>query len=235
MSNDDAGTISFRVGLPAVTALPDNMALAILLDSDLDTAESTPFDDGISLIRNSAVLFPITPAGVGTAFIARSLTTRFVHASVARGEIGGPRVLLASVGSFTLAPDGTPDTTANTDLAPAEGVLAHALKLPTKLLARSTSLSPGRPAAGARFRAGVFVRDVTFGVPGDLPKGGRVTCRFTIGGKKVTAARSLTPAGRATCAGAVPPGAAGRPLRGTVTYALNGAVLKRSFAATVGG
>ena len=118
MSNDDAGTISFRVGLPAVTALPDNMALAILLDSDLDTAESTPFDDGISLIRNSAVLFPITPAGVGTAFIARSLTTRFVHASVARGEIGGPRVLLASVGNFTLAPDGTPDTTANTDLAP---------------------------------------------------------------------------------------------------------------------
>jgi len=114
-------------------------------------------------------------------------------------------------------------------------VLAHALKLPTKLLARSTSLSPGRPAAGARFRAGVFVRDVTFGVPGDLPKGGRVTGRFTIGGQKVTAARSLTPAGRATCAGAVPPGAAGRPLRGTVTYALNVAVLKRSFAATVGG
>ncbi len=56
-----------------------------------------------------------------------------------------------------------------------------------------------------------------------------------VGGRKVTAARSLTPTGRATCAGAVPAGAAGQRLRGTVTYALNGAVLTRSFAATVGG
>ncbi len=102
-----------------------------------------------------------------------------MSASVARAEIGTPRVVLASVASFTLAPDGTLDTTANTDIAPAEGALAHALRLPTKLLARSTTLSPGRPAAGGRFRAGIFVRDVTFGVPGDLPKGGRVTCRFT--------------------------------------------------------
>jgi hypothetical protein len=158
-----------------------------------------------------------------------------VHTAVARADIGKPRALIASAMSVTLASDGTPDLTANTDDAPAEGALPHVVKLPTKLLARSTSLSPGRPAAGVRFRAGVVVRDVTFGAPGELPKGGRVTCRFTIGGQKVTAARSLTPAGRATCAGAVPAGAAGKALRGTVTYALNGAVLKRSFAATVGG
>jgi hypothetical protein len=144
-------------------------------------------------------------------------------------------MLIASVSSFTLAPDGTPDTTANTDTAPAEGVLAHVLKLPPKLLVRSTSLSPGRPAAGGRFRAGMFVRNVTFGVPGEPAKGGRVTCRFTIGGQKVTPARSVTPTGRATCAGTVPRDAAGQALRGTVTYTLEGVVVKRSFAATVGG
>jgi hypothetical protein len=120
-------------------------------------------------------------------------------------------------------------------VAPAEGVLAHVLRLPTKLLARSSSLSPSRPVAGGRFRAGVFVRDVTFGVPGEPAAKGRVSCRFTVGGKRVTAARSLTPAGRPTCAGAVPGDAAGKALRGTVTFSLDGAVVTRSFSATVGG
>jgi hypothetical protein len=239
VSNDDAGTISFRVGLPAVTALPDNMALAILLDSDLDTAESNPFDYGISLIRNSAVLFPITPAGVGTAFIPRSLTTRFepgvVHASSPAARSAGRECCSPRSGASrsrrTARP--TPRPT-RTSPPPRACWPTRSSCRPSCWRAPRASRRAGPPRARA-FRAGVFVRDVTFGVPGDLPKGGRVTCRFTIGGQKVTAARSLTPAGRATCAGAVPPGAAGRPLRGTVTYALNGAVLKRSFAATVGG
>ena len=108
VSNDDAGRISFRVDLPAVTALPSNMALLILLDTDLNTNESNPFDYGITIIRDTAVMFPIAPAGIGTSFVPRSLTTRFepgvVNASVARAEIGAKRVLLASVTSFTLNP-----------------------------------------------------------------------------------------------------------------------------------
>ncbi len=67
VSNDDAGTVSFRVELPAVTALPDNMALLILLDTDLDLGEQNPFDFGITIVRNTAVLIPVTASGVGPA------------------------------------------------------------------------------------------------------------------------------------------------------------------------
>jgi hypothetical protein len=238
VANDDAGAITFRVALPALTAVPDNMALAILLDTDL-VSEANPVDFLIVLIRNGAAIVPVTPAGNGAPFIPRSLSTSFapgvVTASVARGDVGDPLLLIASAASFVLAPDGTPDTAANTDIAPADGALVHLVKLPTRLLVRSASLSSARPAAGGPFRAGVFVRDVTYGVPGDPARRGRVTCKFTVGGEKVTAARSLTRAGRATCAGTVPRDAAGQTLRGTVTFTLNRAVVTRSFTATVAG
>jgi hypothetical protein len=238
VANDDAGRITFRIALPAVGSLPDNMGLTVVLDTDQKLSESNPIDYGIVVARNTAVLTSVTPGGAVSVFAPRSLTTSFapglVGVSIARSDLGNPRALIVAVASFTLAADGTPDTAANTDVAPDTGLL-YALKLPTKLIVRSTSLSPGRPAAGGPFRAGAFVRDVTFGAPGELPKGGRVTCRVTVGGEKVTAARSLTRAGRATCAGTVPGDAAGQALRGTVTYTLNGVAVKRSFATTVAG
>ena len=75
---------------------------------------------------------------------------------------------------------------------------------------------------------------MTFGAPGDPPKGGRVTCAFTVGGRKVTARRSVNAAGRVACAATVPAGAAGQRLAGKVTYAQKGARVTRTFSAVVG-
>jgi hypothetical protein len=236
VSNDDAGVLTFRVALPALAALPDNMAVAILLDGDPRTA---PFDpDAVLLaIRNVAVMGSGPPGTPPTA--PRSLTTGFrpgaLTLSLARSALGNPRTLGLTAATFTLGPDGTPITTADYDLVEASAYAEYAIRLPTKLLVRSTTLSPGRPAAGARFRAGAFIRDVTYGAPGEPAAGGRVTCSFTVGGRKVTAARSLTKAGRATCAGTVPGDAAGATLRGTVTFSLNGATVTRTVSAVVGG
>jgi hypothetical protein len=141
--------------------------------------------------------------------------------------------MLAGVSSFTFSPTGEPNLETDTDIAPDGSALPFALKLPTRLLVRSSNLSPGRPAAGGSFRAALFVRDVTFGAPGDPASGGRITCRFSAGGRKVTAKGSLNAAGRATCTGTVPAGASGR-LTGTVTYAQPGAKVTRTFAATLG-
>jgi hypothetical protein len=236
VSNDNAGVITFRIAVPAVAALPDNFAVGIALDTDL-TSEGSPVDYVITAVRNVAVLVPINAAGAGAPFIPRSLTTTFepgvVSIAIDRKDLGSPRALLLSVTSFTVAPGGAPITDVNTDVAPAGGVLLYPLKLPTRLAVRSTVFSPKPPVPGSRFRAGVFVRDVTFGAPGEPAQGGRVTCRFTVGGAKVTAARSLTKAGRATCAGNVPLDAAGESIRGTLTYALNGAVVTARFTGTV--
>jgi hypothetical protein len=235
VSNTNAGRLSFRIGIPAVTAAPPNMALLIGLDAD-QKAEANPLEHAITVFAAGAVVIPTNAAGQpGAPFIPASLSTSFapgvVTVSIAGADVGNPRKLLVGAGSFTLAPDGSPVTVSDTDVVG----LSYTLKLPTKLLVRSTSLSPSRPAPGGAFRAGVFVRDTTYGSPGEPASGGRVTCAFTVGGRKVTAARSLTEAGRATCAGTVPRDAAGTTLRGTVTYTLNGATVKRSFSAHVGG
>jgi hypothetical protein len=236
VGNDDAGRITFRVALPAVTTLPPGLGLALPLDTDLRREQET-IDHLITVFGGVAVLAPVTAAGPGNAFIPQSLTTSFapgeVTVSIHRRDLGGTRALIPVVGSFTVSPAGEPNFATDTDFAPVDAGWVYRLKLPTKLLVRSTNLSPGRPAAGASFRAAIFVRDVTFGAPGDPAAGGRVTCAFTAGGKKVTTRGSLNAAGRASCAGTVPATASGR-LSGRVTYIQGGVRVARTFAAPVG-
>ena len=234
--NDDAGRITFRIDMPAVTALPPNLGLILPLDTDL-RRESEPIDHLITFVGGTAVIAPITAAGAGNAFIPRSLTTAFtpgaVTISVHRDDLGGTRAMLAGALTFTVSPTGDPNLETDTDAVPESGALPFLLRLPTRLLVRSSNLSPGRPSAGGAFRAALFVRDVTYGAPGDPASGGRVTCRFSAGGRKVTAKGSLNTAGRAACAGTVPAGASGR-LTGTVTYTQRGARVSRTFAAPLG-
>lgn len=234
--NDDAGKVTFRIDMPAVDALPQNLGLILPLDTDL-RRESEPIDHLITFVGGAAVIAPITAAGAGSPFIPRSLTTAFtpgaVTITVHRDDLGGTRAMLAGALSFTVSPTGDPNLEADTDAVPETGALPFLLRLPPKLLVRSSRLSPGRPSAGGTFRAALFVRDVTFGAPGDPASGGRVTCRFSAGGRKVSAKGSLNAAGRASCTGTVPAGATGR-LTGTVTYAQPGARVTRTFAAPIG-
>ncbi|HTI35208.1 MAG TPA: hypothetical protein VL422_16145, partial [Miltoncostaea sp.] len=234
--NDDAGRITFRIDMPAVTALPPNLGLLLVLDTDL-RREADPIDHLISFSDGRAVIVPASAGSLGNPFVPRSLSAAFtpgaVTISVHRDDLGGTRAILAGVSTFTFSPTGEPNLETDTDIAPDGSPLPFLLRLPTRLLVRSSNLSPGRPSAGGAFRAALFVRDVTYGAPGDPASGGRVTCRFSAGGRKVTAKGSLNTAGRASCAGTVPAGASGR-LTGTVTYTQRGARVSRTFAAPVG-
>jgi hypothetical protein len=212
------------------------MAASVVLDTDLNLREDNPIDFVLTSINGISVVIPATPAGEpGAPFIPRSITTAFAPGvltiGIDRKDIGSPRGLIALATTHVVLPDGSLDA-ANQDTVPATAI--YALQLPAKLAVRSSNLSPGRPAAGGSFRASVYVRDVTFGAPGDAPKGGRVTCAFTIGGRKVTARRSVNAAGRVACAGTVPGGTSGQRLSGKVTYAQKGARVTRTFSAVVG-
>ncbi len=234
--NDDAGRLTFRIGLPALTALPPSMVASVVLDTDLNPREDNPIDYVLTSVGGGAAVTPVTAAGEpGPGFVPRSLTTAFAPGEltigVDRRDIGSPRALIPVATTLVMLPDGGLDA-ANQDLVPAAAV--YELQLPSKLLVRSSNLSPGRPAAGGPFRASVSVRDVTFGAPGDAPKGGRVTCAFTVGGRKVGARRSVNAAGRVACSGTVPAGASGQRLAGKVTYARTGARVTRTFSAVVG-
>ncbi|HTI34780.1 MAG TPA: hypothetical protein VL422_13960, partial [Miltoncostaea sp.] len=233
--NDDAGRISFRVDMPAVATLPENLGLLLLLDTDL-RREAEPIDHVITFTKGTAVVAAVSGSAGGSPYIPRSLKAAFtpgaVTISVHRDDLGGTRAMLAGAASFTISPAGEPNLETDTDAVPESDLLPFALKLPTRLLVRSSNLSPARPAAGGTFRAALFVRDVTFGAPGEPASGGRVTCAFSAGGRKVTARGSLNAAGRASCAGTVPAGATGR-LTGTITYAQNGARVTRTFAGSL--
>jgi hypothetical protein len=233
--NDDAGNITFRVAIPAAATLPPNMALLLPLDTDL-RREAEEIDHLITFVNGTAILAPVTAAGPGRAFIPRSLTAAFapgeVTITINRRDLAGTRALIAGVGSITISPEGDPNFESDTDFAPVDAGWTYELKLPTKLLVRSSNLSPARPAAGGTFRAALFVRDVTFGVPGDPATGGKVTCAFRAGGRAVTARGSITPNGRAACSGTIPAGASGR-LAGKITYVQKGARVTRTFGAPV--
>ncbi len=234
--NDDAGNISFRVVIPAAATLPPNMGLFLPLDTDL-RREAEAIDHLITVNGGIALLSPVTAAGAGRPFIPRSLKTTFepgaVTITVNRRDLAGTRALIAGVGSFTISPEGDPNLESDTDFAPVDAGWTYELKLPTKLLIRSSNLSPARPAAGGTFRAALFVRDVTFGAPGDPAAGGKVTCTFRAGGRAVTARGSINAAGRAACSGTVPAGATGH-LAGKVTYVQKGARVTRTFGAPLG-
>ena len=240
VSNDDTGKITFRIAVPALTAAPAATPLSIVLNTDLKLTGQSGIDYVITSNGVLSLMAAASPSGQSSPLFApRSLSTSFepgfVTVSINRRDLGGTRAFVPAILSLVLLPDGTIDPNeANSDLAPVDAGWTYTLKLPTKLLVRSANLSPGRPAAGGSFRAGVFVRDVTFGAPGDAASGGKVTCAFRIAGAKVTARGSITPAGRATCSGAVPATATGKLLAGTVTYRLKGAVVKRTFSSTVG-
>ena len=129
-------------------------------------------------------------------------------------------------------PSGEIDT-ANTDSAPSAALGRYRMVLPTRLLVRSTSISPGRPVAGGRFSARAFVRDATLGAPGTPASGGAVTCRFSVGGRAVSTKGAISAAGRASCEGSVPAATSGQRLTGTLRYRQGGATVTRTFGAGV--
>jgi len=233
--NDDAGRLTFRISLPALTELPPNMAAGVALDTDLNPREANPIDFVLTSIGGIVTVTPVSAAGEPLpTYIPRSMTTAFVPGAltigVDRRDVGNPRAMIPVATTMVMLPDGTVDS-ANQDIVSAA---VYTLRRPTKLVVRSSNLTPGRPAAGGPFRASVYVRDATFGAPGDVPKGGRVTCAFAVGGRKVTARRSVNAAGRIACAGTVPAGASGQRLAGTVSYAQQGVRVTRPFSAVVG-
>ncbi len=235
ISNDDAGLITFRIDVPALATLPPDFSASVILDTD--GRQEDPMTDW-AIISNgtTAVMAPATPSGLGQFFSPRSLTTAFtpgaVTISVHRRDLDHARAFSFGVLLARLTAEGFDQ--ANADEGPVDAGRPYLIKLPTRLAVRSPSLTPARPAAGARFQARVGVRDITYGPPGDPAEGGRVTCRFTVGGVKVTARGALDRQGRATCSGKAPAGATpGAALRGTLTYTLRNATVTRTFTGRV--
>ena len=236
VSNDNSGQITFRVGLPAVSALPSNLGLGISMNADLKpTGGNAGIDFSIITIGGAAGLSKVNSGGLSNPTVPQSLSTNFqpgvMTVSINRRDLGGTRGFQFFAVTLLQLPDGSFDQV-NSDVAP-PGFWGFDLKLPTKLAMSSVGVTPPRPAAGGAFAAGMTVKDITFDTPGTVPVGGTVKCAFSIAGKPVTTRGSITRAGRVTCRGSVPDTASGQSLTGKVRFRLNGVTASRSFSTRI--
>ena len=232
VSNDDAGQITFRVGLTAVPALPPSLNLLLVLDSDAKPSTGANGVDHYVAVSGGV-------AGVATAAgpfrAAPSLSFNFLpgvtNVSVNRRELGNTRTFRFRVLTIPTAPDGSLDS-ANADPAPDADWWSFGLRLPTRLVVASRTLAPNRPRPGRVFSARMVVRDVTYGAPGSPVTRGTVACAFSAGGARVAATGAVRGGGVVTCTGRVPEGAATGSVRGTMRYRLDGVSVTRGFASS---
>ncbi len=231
-ANDNAGQITFRIGLPAVPALPANLGLLIALNTDLKATGSAGIDYYIVVTGGAATLSRET-SGTPAFYVPQSLSSNFqpglMTVSINRRDLGNTRGFQFGVITLPQLPDGTLDQ-ANADSAPSGPPWPYDLVLPTRLTVASKALAR---TTGGGFTARVLVRDTTFGPPGTPAAGGAVTCRFTVAGRAVTARGTVATGGAATCRGTAPAGSSGAALKGTVRYSLKGATVTRGFVSTV--
>ena len=241
-SDDGQGALTIQVSIPGLQALPPNLAVVAAIDADMNrlTGSQDPSDQGTDALvfSDGSNLFASTWSGAdftrtdisaarpapATSFAAGILTltipTQALH--ITEG-------IRFDVESALFAADGSVDR-ASFDAAPGAGTWTYLLG-PPKLTLLRPAITPAHPPAGGRFTAAMVVRESVTGRPAGA---GTVTCRFTVGGRRVAGVKgAVTASGRVSCAGAVPASAAKSPLRGTIEYRYRGVTVRQAFSARV--
>jgi len=246
VSNNDAGMITFKINIPNRATLTEDMLIDIDLDTDSNPATGDPetlgADYAIELFRSNIALFrwdgrtfsrtqtdpPQTSlvfsyAGGATVRISAAElgnTTRFNFGAIA-------------VSGIVLDPNGDPDfSKARADLAPDGG---HGLwnyqvnTRPLRLVSRK--FTAGRPHAGGLYTVRlVAARSDT----GAVLESAQVSCKASVGGKRLAAKTHRIVNKEARCAWLIPSTARGKVLRGSIAVAFEGKRLTKSFTKTVG-
>jgi hypothetical protein len=241
VSNTNAGAVTFKINGPV--RLTDDMLLDLLVDSDNNAATGDPDTGGeyaIELFGGEANLYRWD----GTNFSRRTndppqstLTFAQLAISINASELGNTtrfNFAVTVITGVTIVNGELDFSAAHADFAPD---LGHGLwnytvnTAPLKLVAKGFKLTPGRPAAGRTFTAGLTVaRNDT----GAVLKGGQVVCTATVGGARITARVRKFVGTQARCAWQIPGSARGRPFRGSITVVFEGRRISRSISATVG-
>lgn len=244
VSNGD-GLVTFRIATPNRPALTGDMRFRVWIDSDLDRTTGLTVaglegrDHFLLWDRGDLKVFSCDGTScTGSARPPESL--RLTYASgpaftVARDELGDPDRLRFSV-EVGDGIEGDPATgfdvaNARWDFAPDDRARLWSYALaPSRLLAERFSTSPARPLAGERFRVQLLATRSDTGV---AVRSGRVTCRAAVAGRAVRPSSQRFAGSRATCVFAVPRGAAGRVLRGSIAVEFRGRTLVKTFVRTV--
>jgi hypothetical protein len=242
VSNDDTGLITFKIGVANRQSLTPDMLFLLFLDTvpNAGDADGLGADYVLQLVTGNASLFKWSGTEFEPATSQASLSFTYEPTGptlrVRASELGSPTsfgfVVLAVAGITEDAAGESDFTNSHDDLAPDRGGGLYQYEVLTTVTLKpvgfTTSPKPAR--AGKTFSVGLAATQST---TGRLVRGGTVLCSATIGGKGVRVKAKRLRNGVATCVWTIPKTAKGKTIRGTITVVVEGAQLKRPFAAKI--
>jgi hypothetical protein len=215
VSNDDAGTITFRINVANRAQLSQDLVAILDIDSDANQATGDPNNFGADFILQyllgEAILFKWDGSDNTRRFAFDALVVSGVVFDQTTGAIDC--------------------TNCKRDLAPLIGLYPYQLQItkPT-LVVKSLKPTPARPIAGRSFTLRlVAARSDT----GAVVQNGRATCVGRVGSARLKATVQRVQGGAATCTWNLPATAKGKIFRGSVSVAFEGLKASQSYTGKV--
>jgi hypothetical protein len=242
-SNDDAGTINFKINIPSRSQYTQDIALLMDLDSDANQSTGDPQNLGadyqLFLIQGEIALFKWDGTDYQLSANQSSLSFSWTGGPTVRinaADLNNTRKLSFDVQIISgIVFDPTtqvPDCTqCKRDSAPGIGLYTYQVKVAKpSLVVRSLKPTPAKPAAGKPFTLRlVAARSDT----GAVVQNGRATCVGRVGSAKLAATVQRVQGGAATCTWNLPANAKGKTFRGSVSVVFEGLRASKSFAGTI--
>lgn len=243
VSNDDAGTITFRINVANKPQLTPDVAVIMFLDSDSNQATGDPESFGadylIQYILGEAILFRWDGSNYSLSATQSTLTAAWSNGVTFRinaSQLSNTRKLafdaLVVAGLVIDQQTGAIDCSACTrDFAPTIGFYQYEVKItPPTLVVRSLKSTPKNPIAGRSFTLRlVAARSDTNAVV----QNGRVTCVGRVGNARLRAQVQRVQGGAAVCTWNIPPKAKGKSFRGNVSVSFEGLRAQQGYSARV--
>jgi hypothetical protein len=244
VSNDDAGTITFRINIPNRPQFgTTDMLMLMFIDTDSNQSTGDPqsfgADYAIQLLGGEILLFKWDGTTFSLAATQSTLSYSWsggATVTINASDLGNSRkinfdVLVLSglvIDPMTGAID---DTKAHADVAPTVGLYPYEVKLtPPTLVVKSFTHAPVRPTAGKIFTLRLVA---TRSDTGAVLQGGQVACVGRVGAARLVATVHRVTGGAATCVFRIPKTANGKTFRGTDTVVFEGLKATRSFTGKI--
>jgi hypothetical protein len=242
-SNDDAGTITFRINVPNRQQLTQDLVTILDIDSDANQATGDPDNFGadfiLQYILGEAILFKWNGSDYALSATQSSLTSSWSSGptfKINASDLNNTRrfafdALVVSGVVFDQNTGAIDCSNCKRDFSPLIGLYPYELQItkPT-LVVKSMKPTPAKPVAGRPFTLRlVAARSDT----GAAVQNGRVTCVGRLGSARLKAQVQRVQGGAATCTWNLPATAKGKTFRGSVSVAFEGLKASQSYAGKV--
>ena len=242
-SNDDAGTITFRINVPNRQQLTQDLVTILDIDSDANQATGDPDNLGadfiLQYILGEAILFKWNGSDYALSATQSSLTSSWSSGptfKINASDLNNTRrfafeALVVSGVVFDQTTGAIDCTNCKRDFSPLIGLYPYQIQItkPT-LVVKSLKPTPAKPVAGSPFTLRlVAARSDT----GAAVQNGRVTCVGRLGSARLKAQVQRVQGGAATCTWNLPATAKGKTFRGSVSVAFEGLKASQSYAGKV--